>query len=70
MRESSLPTSGYRVVPIVERWGEAGWKAGVLLSADDARGDRPAKSLSDRVFGSPEAALSFACSEFGSLGSA
>jgi len=35
---------GYLATPIVEPWGDAGWKAGVLLSGGDARGDRPAKS--------------------------
>jgi hypothetical protein len=58
----------YRVTPIVEPWGDAGWKAGVLLSAGDARGERPAKSLGERVFASQEDAWQFANSEYGSLG--
>lgn len=58
----------YQVTPIVERWGDSEWKAGVLLSAGDARGDRPAKSLSTHVFDSREAALEFAESEYGGLG--
>jgi hypothetical protein len=45
-------------------WGEAG----VLLSAGDARGERPAKSLGEQVFASREDAWQFANSEYGSLG--
>lgn len=60
--------AAYQVTPIAESWGDSGWKAGVLLSADDARGDRPAKSLGDKLFGTREAALDFAQSEYGSLG--
>ena len=59
---------GYLATPIVEPWGDAGWKAGVLLSAGDARGERPAKSLGDHVFASQEDAWQFANSEYGSLG--
>jgi hypothetical protein len=58
----------YQAIPIVERWGDTGWKAGVLLSAGDARGERPAKSLGDHVFASREDAWQFANSEYGSLG--
>jgi hypothetical protein len=58
----------YRAIPIVEQWGDAGWKAGVLLSAGDARGERPAKSLGDHLFASREDAWQFANSEYGSLG--
>lgn len=58
----------YEVTPIAECWGDSGWKAGVLLSGGDPRGDRPAKSLGDQVFPSREAALDFAQSEYGSLG--
>jgi hypothetical protein len=66
---SSAPASeGYRATPIVERWGDSCWKAGVLLSGDDARGDRPAKSLGDQLFASREDAWQFAESEYGSLG--
>ena len=60
---------GYRATPIVEAWGDSGWKAGVLLSGgDDARGDRPAKSLGEQLFASREDAWQFAESEYGSLG--
>jgi hypothetical protein len=58
----------YRAIPIVEPWGDAGWKAGVLLSGGDARGDRPAKSLGEQLFASREDAWQFAESEYGSLG--
>lgn len=68
MREASDPTGAYQAIPIAESWGDSGWKAGVLLSANDARGDRPAKSLNARLFGTREAALDFAQSEYGSLG--
>lgn len=59
---------GYQATPIAESWGDSGWKAGVLLSAGDARGDRPAKSLHEQLFDSREAALRFAESEYGQLG--
>ena len=39
-----------------------------LLSGDDARGDRPAKSLGEQLFSSREDAWEFAESEYGSLG--
>jgi hypothetical protein len=69
---SDLATSSwgeaYRATPIVEPWGDAGWRAGVLLSGGDARGDRPAKSLSEQLFASREDAWQFAESEYGSLG--
>ena len=58
----------YQLIPIVEPWGDVGWKAGVLLSAGDARGERPAKSLGEQVFASREDAWQFANSEYGSLG--
>ena len=61
-------SSGYEATPIAEPWGESAWKAGVLLSWDDPRGDRSAKSLGDRLFTSPEDALEFASSEYGQLG--
>lgn len=61
-------SEGYSATPIVEPWGDAGWKAGVLLSGDDARGNRAAKSLGDQVFRSREDAWQFAESEYGSLG--
>jgi hypothetical protein len=60
---------GYHATPIVEPWGDSGWKAGVLLSGGDARGDRPAKSLGERLFSSREDAWQFAESEYGSLAS-
>jgi hypothetical protein len=59
---------GYQFTPIVEPWGDAGWKAGVLLNGDDARGNRAAKSLGDQLFSSREDAWQFAESEYGSLG--
>ena len=52
----------------VEPWGDSGWKAGVLLHGDDARGDRPAKSLGVHLFASREDAWRFAESEYGGLG--
>ena len=70
MSDLSTPYGGdgYSATPIVEPWGDAGWKAGVLLSGDDARGDRPAKSLGAQLFASREDAWEFAESEYGSLG--
>lgn len=68
MHDVSGGAAAYQAIPIAESWGDSGWKAGVLLSADDARGDRPAKSLGEQVFGTREAALDFAQSEYGSLG--
>ena len=70
MSDLSTPYGGdgYSATPIVEPWGDAGWKAGVLLSGGDARGDRPAKSLGERLFSSREDAWQFAESEYGSLG--
>ena len=70
MPEHAMSSWGdaYHVVPIVEPWGDSGWKAGVLLSAGDARGERPAKSLGEQVFASREDAWQFANSEYGSLG--
>jgi len=59
----------YEAEPIAEPWGDSGWRAGVVLGADDARG-HGAESLGERVFDSREAALSFARSEYGALGSA
>ncbi len=68
MREENDADGEYSAIPIAESWGDTGWKAGVLLSGRDARGDRPAKSLGPQVFGSREAALDFAQSEYGALG--
>ncbi len=67
-RSGTVAGEGYRATPIVEPWGDAGWKAGVLLSGGDARGDRPAKSLCAQLFASREDAWQFAESEYGSLG--
>ena len=53
----------YRATPIAEGWGETDWRAGVLLSGSDPRGDRPAKSLYPQLFASEEEALRFARSE-------
>ena len=50
----------YLAVPIAEGWGDSDWRAGILLSAGDARGDRPAKSLYPQIFHSQEEALDFA----------
>jgi hypothetical protein len=63
-------SSGYEAIPIVEPWGDSGWKAGVLLSSGDPRGDRPAKCLGEQLFESREDALEFASSAYGNLGSA
>ena len=49
----------YRATPIAEVWGANDWRAGVLLSGGDPRGDRPAKSLYPQVFASQEDALQF-----------
>jgi hypothetical protein len=70
MSDAESASSGevYLAIPIVEPWGDAGWKAGVLLSGGDARGDRPAKSLGEHLFASREDAWQFAESEYGSLG--
>ena len=53
----------YQAVPIAEGWGDTDWRAGVLLSGGDARGDRPAKSLFPQLFASQEAALEYAREE-------
>jgi hypothetical protein len=67
-RSTSSWGEAYRAIPIVEPWGDSAWKAGVLLSAGEARGERPAKSLGDQLFASREDAWLFANSEYGSLG--
>ena len=71
MRETEAFNLGdeYQAVPIAEGWGDTDWRAGVLLSGGDARGDRPAKSLGERLFASREDAWQFAESEYSSLGS-
>ena len=66
MRETEAFNLGdeYRAVPIAEGWGDTDWRAGVLLSGGDARGDRPAKSLYPHLFPSQEEALQFARGEW------
>ncbi len=54
----------YRATPIAEGWGDTDWRAGVLLSGSDPRGDRPAKSLYPQVFHSQDEALAFARREW------
>ena len=61
---------GYQATPIVEPWGQSGWKAGVLLSGDGGRGNGSAKSLGEQLFASREDAWQFAESQYGSLGRA
>lgn len=53
----------YKAFPIAEGWGAADWRAGVLLSGGDPRGDRPAKSLYPQLFASEEEALRYARTE-------
>ena len=61
MRETdSFNLGEYQAVPIAEAWGDSEWRAGVLLSGDDPRGDHPAKSLYPQVFSSEEEALRYA----------
>jgi hypothetical protein len=61
MREiESFNLGEYRAMPIAEGWGDHDWRAGVLVSAGDARGDRPAKSLYPQLFSSQQEALQFA----------
>ena len=61
MRETEAFNLGeYQATPIAEGWGEGDWRAGVLLSGGDPRGDRPAKSLYPQLFPSEEEALQFA----------
>ena len=61
MRESEAINLGeYQATPIAEVWGDTDWRAGVLLSASDPRGDRPAKSLYPQIFHSSDEALQFA----------
>lgn len=67
MSDATSSNGSYRATPIVEPWGDSAWRAGVLLSADDARGDRPAKSLCARLFSSREDAWQFAESEYSTL---
>lgn len=64
MRETEAFNLGeYQAVPIAEGWGDTDWRAGVLLSGGDPRGDRPAKSLYPQLFSSQEEALRFARQE-------
>ena len=67
MRDASGDTGAYEATPIAESWGDSGWRAGVVLSGEDVRG-HGAKSLGAQVFSSREEALTFAQSEYGSLG--
>ena len=62
------PDEGYQATPIVEPWGESGWKAGVLLSGDGGRGNGSAKSLGEQLFASREDAWQFAETQYGGLG--
>ena len=57
---SFAPDEGYQATPIVEPWGDSGWKAGVLLSGDGGRGNGSAKSLGEQLFASREDAWQFA----------
>jgi hypothetical protein len=59
---------GYQATPIVEPWGDSGWRAGVLLSGDGGRGNGSAKSLGEQLFASREDAWEFAETQYGSLG--
>lgn len=59
---------GYQVTPIVEPWGDSGWRAGVVLSGDGGRGNGSAKSLGEQLFASREDAWEFAETQYGSLG--
>jgi hypothetical protein len=64
MREATPVDLGeYQAVPFAEGWGDRDWRAGVLLSGGDARGDRPVKSLYPQLFSSEDEALRFACRE-------
>lgn len=67
MGDESIESGAYEAIPIAESWGEDGWRAGVLLSGEDVRG-HGAKSLGAQLFSSREEALTFAQSEYGSLG--
>jgi hypothetical protein len=58
-----LSLGEYQAVPFAEVWGDTDWRAGVLLSGGDPRGDRPAKSLYPQLFASAEEALHYACRE-------
>jgi hypothetical protein len=60
MREiEAFDLGDYRATPIAEG-ADADWRAGVLLSGGDPRGDRPAKSLYPQSFASEEDALRYA----------
>lgn len=61
MRDNQAFNLGeYQATPIAEGWGDTDWRAGVLLSGSDPRGDRPAKSLYPQLFHSQEEAMQFA----------
>ncbi len=65
---SQSSDEGYQATPIVEPWGDSGWRAGVLLSGDGGRGNGSAKSLGEQLFASREDAWQFAESQYGGLG--
>ena len=67
MADASIDSGAYEATPIAESWGDSGWRAGVLLSGEDVRG-HAAKSLGVQLFSSREEALTFAQSEYGSIG--
>lgn len=58
--DSSFELGDYQAMPIAEGWGDTDWRAGILLSCGDPRGDRPAKSFYPQLFPSQEEALRFA----------
>ena len=66
--DSQSADDGYHATPIVEAWGDSGWRAGVLLSGDGGRGNGAAKSLGEQLFSSREDAWQFAETQYGSLG--
>lgn len=69
MSDSSFGSDeGYEATPIVEAWGDSGWKAGVLVSGDGGRGNGAAKSLGAQLFASREDAWQFAETQYGGLG--
>ena len=68
MSDDTQAAEGYEATPIVEPWGDSGWRAGVLLSSDGGRGNGAEKSLGEQLFSSREDAWQFAESQYGSLG--
>lgn len=65
MRETddAFDLGDYMATPIAEGWGDTDWRAGILLSGGDPRGDRPAKGLYPQLFPTAEEALRFARGE-------